>query len=103
MIVLDFKENSYYAQNVINRSFLGPKSTYLKFCLSLFISEFCMMTGIKKLIKVIVWIFKENSYFVKVKSGKLDIFGPRCEEIQNFHKIGSLDFWKILCYDRESE
>ena len=64
------KENSYYAQNLVNGSILGPNLT-LKFSLNLFISSFWsytwwLMIGMKKWFKITVFnFFKESFYYAK--------------------------------------
>ena len=58
--------------------------------------------ALKKWVKVAVCIFKENSYFPHsgafAQSG--NIFGPKSTKIQNFNKVFSLNFFKILSDDR---
>ena len=69
MTLLDFLENSYYAQNVVNGSFLGPiltlsfgpgnakKEKFYKTCFLDFFPKFYVMAGIEKKIKLSVFPF----------------------------------------------
>ena len=83
-----FNENFYYAQNRVNGPFLGAKSTFFSFSLTLFIMILwnCIWWQVSKIyLKVTVLYFQKNLKNKKIK------------KIQVFHKICSLDFSIILC------